>query len=99
MRKELQYALQANLKLTDEEISVISGIPLDVNSNPKIGTSYFFYPLKGICERKYTLPAFPAAQGRALAAWNRGVTPRLPRNFPLNPAEKTTNMKIETLMK
>ena len=27
-----------------------------VISNLKIGTSYFFYPLTGICERKYTLP-------------------------------------------
>lgn len=27
-----------------------------VISNLKIGTSYFFYPLRGICERKYTLP-------------------------------------------
>ena len=27
-----------------------------VISNLKIGTSYFFYPLSGICERKYTLP-------------------------------------------
>ena len=25
-------------------------------SNLKIGTSYFFYSLRGICERKYTLP-------------------------------------------
>ena len=28
-----------------------------VISNLKIGTSYFFYPLREICERKYTLPA------------------------------------------
>ena len=27
-----------------------------VISNLKIGTSYFFHPLRGICERKYTLP-------------------------------------------
>lgn len=29
-----------------------------VISNLKIGTSYFFYPLRGICERKYTLPEY-----------------------------------------